>query len=992
MEAERGEPGSPAMTPERWRQIERLLEAALERTPGQRAAYLAESCGSDDQLRREVESLLAGEGREAQWLEQPLAELVAPLPAALTPGTLLGPYRVLEAIGAGGMGQVYRARDERLNRTVALKALPPEGLADSERRRRFLQEARAASAIQHPNIVTFYDLAAVGNREFLIMEYVAGKTLGQLIPDGGLPLRDVLGYAVQIADGLAAAHSAAVTHRDLKPVNIMVTEAGQVKLLDFGLAKLTQPAGTPRIQESVTQTGTIVGTVAYMSPEQAEGRKLDVRSDIFSFGVVLHEMLTGRRLFQRGSVASTLAAIVHDEPPALAEVAPLAPRELDRILRFCLRKEPGRRFQCMADVKLELEAIRDDPGATAPPLQAPLPIKPRLLSGWRALVAGLLLGLGPAVLWWLLSRPRPAAPQILLSRLTWDAGLTRDPALTADGKLLAYASDRGGSDNLDIWVQQVGGGESIRLTRDTADDHQPCFSPDGTAIAFRSEREGGAIYLVPALGGEARRIAPEGRNPRFSPDGKWIAYWTGHVGGGHLWRGLSKVFAVPVAGGLPKPVQAGFAGAAYPVWAPDGKHLLFVGNRTDDPPLETSLDWWVAPLDGGMPIKTGAVNRTRAEGLIGASLVYPWVPMDHSWLPGTDSVIFSARQGGSTNLWRIGISPTTFKAAGSIQRLTSSAGIEHGPALAAQGGAWRLAFSSLSENLDVWSLPLDAGRARPSGEPRPITASAASEFHPRLSADGSQAVFVSARPGVQDIWLKDLSSGRERRITFNTADKYQPALSPDGTRVAYSSNENGSWNLYVAPVAGGAPELVCEGCGVLQSWSRDGSRLFYHTLPGELALLRLASRATAVIASHPAYRLCQNYLSPDERWIVFMALAGGRSQVYVAPFQEARPITEREWIPVTDGRSFEDKLHWGPDSSLIYFHSDRDGFRCLWAQRLDAGTMRPAGNPIAVFHSHSARRSILNVELGQLGCTVGRDRMLFGMKELTGDIWMAEFR
>jgi Tol biopolymer transport system component len=335
-------------------------------------------------------------------------------------------------------------------------------------------------------------------------------------------------------------------------------------------------------------------------------------------------------------------------------------------------------------------------------------------------------------------------------QLTTDTGLTTDPALSPDGKLLAYASDRSGEGNLDIWVRQIGGGEPIRLTQDLADEREPTFSPDGTMIAFRSEKEGGGIYVVSALGGPSRKIAPEGRRPRFSPDGSQIAYWSGTIGGGAAFsaRNYCRIFVVASAGGAPRQVRPDFVGAAYPEWAPDGKHLLFVGNRDEKLPVDENIDWWVTPLDEGPAIATGAFRATQKEGLTGPFLVYPWALIAPVWETRGGSLIFSARSGDSRNLWRLGISTKTWKVTGLPQRLTSSPTIEESPSVAlVADGSVKIAFASLSENTDIWSLPLEANTGKVTGELRQLTRDTTADFHPSLSADGKKVAFVSAHSG-----------------------------------------------------------------------------------------------------------------------------------------------------------------------------------------------------------------------------------------------------
>ena len=367
------------MTAERWQQIERLYHSTLEREPGQRASYLAQACGVDQALRSEVEGLLAQEDEAGSFMEEPAAAIAAQSMVDTAPelvvGQTLDRYRILSLLGAGGMGIVYAAWDSRLERTVALKFLLQELTDDPEALEQFRREARALSALNHPNICNIYDIDEAEGRTFLAMEYVAGKRLDQRIGRKGLPSPEMLKYAVEMADGLAKAHAARIVHRDLKPSNIMISEEGHAKLLDFGLAKLTEtglsdpPVGGSREPGDATRSeaGTIVGTVTYISPEQAQGKKVDVRSDIFSFGAVLYEMITGRRAFPGETKVSTLEAILHGEPVPIREISAATPREMERIVARCLRKDPERRFQDAADLKVALQEIKEEYESNQPP-------------------------------------------------------------------------------------------------------------------------------------------------------------------------------------------------------------------------------------------------------------------------------------------------------------------------------------------------------------------------------------------------------------------------------------------------------------------------------------------------------------------------------------------------------------------------------------------------------------------------------------------------
>jgi eukaryotic-like serine/threonine-protein kinase len=448
-------------------------------------------------------------------------------------GKQLRHYRVDSKIGEGGMGVVYKGWDTHLDRPVAIKVLAADAVADPDRRRRFVLEAKSASALNHPNIVTVYDVDNVDGIDFIAMEYVDGQTLDHRIGTHGMRLNLVLKYAVQMTDALVRAHAAGIIHRDLKPANVMVDRHEQIKILDFGLAKLTEaPAGefAATITEGRTERGTILGTAAYMSPEQAEAKPVDARSDIFSFGAMLYEMVTGARPFQGQTKMATIAAILTTEPKPAATKAPGLPHEMERIISRCLRKDPNRRFQQMAEVKLALEDLKEETEsgpASSQTAQAPAG---RGVPKWAVAAAALLVVAGGGWLWWRAHAPKPVTPAEM-TRLTFDSGLTTDPALSSDGKLMAFASDRGTGENLDIWLQHLGGGNPVRLTDWDTDEMQPDFSPDGSRIVFFSSRNGGGIYVVPVLGGDPVQIASKGFNPRFSPDGTSIAYWVGSEGG-----------------------------------------------------------------------------------------------------------------------------------------------------------------------------------------------------------------------------------------------------------------------------------------------------------------------------------------------------------------------------------------------------------------------------------------------------------------------------
>jgi serine/threonine protein kinase len=427
---------------------------------------------------------------------------------SLAPGTRIGSYEIVSPIGAGGMGEVYRARDTRLERTVAIKALPADKVADDERKRRFLAEARSASALNHPNIVAIYDLAAVDGAEFLVMEFVPGQPLDACIPRKGMRLNDALRYGIQIADALAAAHAVGIVHRDLKPGNVVVRPDGTVKLLDFGLAKLIEPDPWGDGQATgmvATAEGTIAGTVFYMSPEQAEARPLDGRSDIFSFGSVLYEMVTGQRPFVAASPMATLSAVLSAEPTPITQLAPHLPVELQRVIKRCLRKDPGRRFQTARDLKVALqELLEESDSGTLPVHDAP---RPRRKVRW--IVVTVIAGIVTAIALWLLTSDRRPPPIAMVeSPLTAYDGFESDPAFSPDGNRVAFTWRREALGTADIYLRLIGAGQPVPLTTTPEQEASPVWSPDGQWIAFVRPRRGGATVLVmPSIGGGERRVA-----------------------------------------------------------------------------------------------------------------------------------------------------------------------------------------------------------------------------------------------------------------------------------------------------------------------------------------------------------------------------------------------------------------------------------------------------------------------------------------------------
>ena len=612
-----------AMRAERFRQIDELFDAALEKDAGARAAFLNSACTGDDELRAEVESLLAAHGRAENFIESPAMEVAARASAALSGvtaevGRRIGPYKILSLLGAGGMGEVYLAEDARLNRRVALKLLPAGFTKDPERVRRFEREARAASALNHPNIVTIHDIGESDNTHFIATEFVEGRTLRRLIADGDLKTEEMLNVAAQIAEALAAAHAAGIIHRDIKPENIMLRPDGYAKVLDFGIAKLTErtsssPTTRRDLSEAAqTETGAVLGTIAYMSPEQSLGQKLDQRTDVFSLGVILYEMLTGEHPFRGATNAATFDRILNHDPPTPnirdAEAAP----ELTRVVCRALEKDRELRHQTASDLRAELKrlqrALDSSPSVSGKFMAGARLSRPaRSLSGRTAGLALASLVVLVAAIGVYFALRRTASPKweataaapaanINFTQLTDQPGQELSPSLAPDGKAVIYAARA--SDDWDIYWQRVGGRNPRNLTEDSpADDTHPALSPDGEHIAFRSEREKGGIFVMGATGESVRRLTDFGFYPTWSPDGREVAVSTeGFTDPNVRGLGPSMVWIINVTTGEKRQLTDAKTGdAAQPAWSPSGARIAYWGKHKGG-----QRDIWTIPArDGG---------------------------------------------------------------------------------------------------------------------------------------------------------------------------------------------------------------------------------------------------------------------------------------------------------------------------------------------------------------------------------------------------------
>jgi serine/threonine protein kinase len=836
------------MTPERLRQIEGLYHLAREREPGAREDFLAEACRNDEELLREVTSLLAEDSGGP--LSITVLHAAAGLFGDFGVGTQFGPYEIVGRLGEGGMGTVYRARDTRLGRWVAVKT------AHDEFSGRFQREARAISALNHPNICTLYDIGA----NYLVMELIEGQTLAHRLEKGRLHVDLVLRYGSQIAHALSAAHSQGLIHRDLKPANIMITKNG-IKVLDFGLAKFSRLAEGP---ETLTDSQTIVGTPSYMAPEQLEGKECDARTDIFALGLVLFEMTTGKKPFSGDSRAALIADIMRCEPA----VDELSPPPFAHIVERCLARDPDDRWQTARDVKLELEYQG----------RAQTPAAPRKRGRRWMTAAATILGVAVLAGVWYFGR---GGGEPRVTPLTTDLGLQSWPSFSPDGTRVAYSWNGSSADNFDIWVRQIGPGVPTRLTKDPAWDVAPQWSPDGKWIAFsRRQAHGTGVWAIPALGGAEIKLAetevevslqdfyPNLANGLdWSPDTRWLAFAKRATNGQSL--GLALVsFETREIKQLTAPnAEDDF----YPKFAPDGHAIAF--KR--------------APGEQGLMLLSLSRSGEAKGGPKQIPLATNQVTRDFSWSADSRDLIVSLGGVEASNLWRIPVS-------GGIARLLPF--VPPGaafPAVAHRGE--RMLFSREQWDRNIWSLELDPSGRRVGSAVR-VFDSTASEYSPQFSPDGARVVFQSHRSGtgVQAIFTCFSDGSNCAQLSpAGGPHSGSPSWSPDSQWIAYDTFGPKGYDICVISAAGGKPRLVVQAAqghsASMPRWSANGQWLYYQYTSGQIWRIRESGGEPQPVVRAEAYSAAE---SPDGKWL------------YYSGAPNAEPTSLRK-IPVEGGPSTE---------------------------------------------------------------------------------------
>ncbi len=694
----------------------------------------------------------------------------------LAQGTRLGSYEILSIIGAGGMGEVYRARDARLDRDVAIKVLAPDLARDLAALSRFEREALSVAKLSHPNILAIHEFGRQGEMAFVVTELVDGETLRARLAGGPLSPRRAAACAQQIARGIAAAHARGIVHRDLKPENVMIGRDDHVTILDFGLAKPIAPVLTDetRVARVQTTAGTVLGTFGYMAPEQVRGLEIDHRADIFALGAVLYEMLSGERAFKGETAADTMSAILSKDPPDLDLDRLSIPSGLDRIVRRCLEKAPELRFQSATDLAFALDAASS---ASSSGARAAITAgAPRARGAWLPWSLAAVAAAAAIATW--LFRPGPEAPALWqrFTPVTEAAGEENSPAISPDGGTVAYVMRANG--RWGVYGQRVGGRNATPIVTDPERDlGGPAYSPDGASIAFHEIDSDGGIFVAGATGESARRLTDFGFDPAWSPDGGAIAFTTEETRDPSSRQTDSALYVVEAAGGAPRRLVDGDAMQA--AWSPSRRRIVYWSNTNGQ------RDLFTVAAGGG-----ARVQLTDDPAI-------DWAPV---WAPDGRSVYFSSDRGGAMNIWRIAVDEATGKAAGAPEPVTNGVQASAAwPRLSKDGS--RLAFRSRVKAVNPVAIPFDPLTLR-AGAPRVLDGSNNIRVPSDVSPDGSEIAYFGIGERLEDLYIGPPNGSRIRHLTDDAPRDRAPKFTRDGKSVVFYSTRDGNWGVWMMRVDG----------------------------------------------------------------------------------------------------------------------------------------------------------------------------------------------
>jgi eukaryotic-like serine/threonine-protein kinase len=956
------------MTPERWRQVKEIFNSAINYRPEERSVFISEACSGDEDLRSEVESLIASHEKTGSFIDEPAFQVAASLltdeKSELKPGQTVGSYEVLSFLIRGGMGEVYLAEDKRLGRKVALKLLPSSFTKDDDRLHRFEQEARSASALNHPNIITIYEIREAGASHVIATEFVEGETLRTRLNRSPLTISAALDIAIQVADALSAAHKAGIIHRDIKPENIMLRPDGYVKVLDFGLAKLSEQASpavaaeAPTIQVR-TGSGIVIGTAGYMSPEQARGLGVDSRSDIFSLGAVIYEMVARRKPFEGETPSDTLAAILKTEPPSLSRVLPGVPSELTRIVTKCLKKDREERYQVVKDLWLDLKALKQDlefqqkvGGETAASANAtggeptamfaePRPTVER--SGISTITESLSMEIkrhkfGAAMVVVLIALVLAAGGfgiyklvakrdmdnehfwNISLAPLT-NSGNAIDATISPDGKYIVYVLSERSSQSL--WMRQVSAAnDKMIIPPAPVGFFGLTFSPDGNDLyyAVKSNMDTGTLYRIPAFGGTRVKLLDSIDAPvSFSPDGKQFVF----VRGNHPKPGSSALIIANIDGTNERVLSVKefperFAPIFFtgPSWSPDGKTIAAS----------------VATVGGASKVIGFNVGDAKEQNLSQQTWSYT---ARVEWLKDMSGLLVVAGEAAAVaQLWLIE------HPSGRARRVTNDLSTYRAIGLTQDGKKFTTVQAEGLVNL--WVVPQgDASKASrlPTGN---VSFYAAAGNNLSWTPDG-RIVFVSNEGGNPNIWITKPDGSERKQLTTNDAANFSPVVTPDGRYIVFSTWRGDRRNLWRMNLDGSNPVQLTSGLvDSFPSVTPDSRWVVYSGPSGVKPVLWKVSidgGTPTQISDHVA---TMGAVSPDGKFIAFTYpespdMLAPPNRLAVMPFEDQG---ETKIFTVPSSGTVLTVLRWAPDGKSVLYTNTASNVTNVWSQPVDGGPLK----------------------------------------------------